>query len=130
MGVVDFLVGRSVVELRYRGAPQLRLVFEHGTAPAPNLYVDLSGVFAYTTTHGEVSIDPEIPTTLGHVLPIAGATLSEAAVGEDGTLRLSFDDRRLIECSPDPDYQAWQVSGGAPEWLVVCIARRRARRLG
>jgi hypothetical protein len=34
---------------------------------------------------------------------------------------LSFADGRTLRCEPQPDYEAWQVVGGTPQYLVVCL---------
>ena len=34
---------------------------------------------------------------------------------------MTFADGGALRCEPDPDYEAWQVVGGDPQALVVCL---------
>jgi len=44
-----------------------------------------------------------------------------AASATDGVLTLKFTDGVTLRCPPDPKYEAWQVVGGSPQYLVVCL---------
>src|SRR5439155_8765495 len=59
----------------------------------------------------------------GAIRPLSemvGGVVSESST-EGGTLRLSFTDGRKLRCPPHPEYEAWQVVGGTPQQLVVCM---------
>jgi Family of unknown function (DUF6188) len=107
VGDLDFLVGKTVTETRE--GSRNRIVFVPGSRPAPELYVDASA--------------PEAVGGDGISLPLValvGRTVS-AASADDGTLRLAFDDGSLLRCRPDPKYEAWEVVGGDPQALVICL---------
>lgn len=105
MNDVGFLVGKTVVAV-HDGA---RIIFELGEKPEPALYADV-GTHTYRDSHG---IDRVIASIVGNV--VADASTPE------GALLLSFTDGSLLRCEPDPNYEAWQVVGGRPQYLVVCL---------
>ena len=104
MSDIGFLVGKTVVAV-HNGS---RIVFELGDKPAPALYADV-GAYTYRDKNG---LDRIIASALGNAVAEA-STL-------DGTLLLSFTDGSLLRCEPDPHYEAWEVVGGSPQYLVVC----------
>jgi hypothetical protein len=104
MSDVGFLVGKAVVAV-HDGA---RIVFELGEKPEPALYADI-GIHTYRDSHG---IDRVIASIVGIVVADTSTT--------DGALLLSFTDGSLLRCEPDSNYEAWQVVGGWPQYLVVC----------
>jgi uncharacterized protein DUF6188 len=119
VGAIDFLVGRSITEIRYFGSSDIRIVFEPGEKAEPALYADI-GAHTLTTSDGAAhAIDAEEPESAGPDLALVGARVERAAI-EDGTLRLVLSDGSEIRCEPSDAYEAWQVVGGAPERLVVC----------
>ena len=104
MSEVGFLVGRTVVAV-HDGS---RIIFELGDKLAPALYADV-GINTYRDKNG---LDRVIASMVGNVVSDASAT--------DGTLLLSFTDGSLLRCEPDAHYEAWEVVGGSPQYLVVC----------
>jgi Family of unknown function (DUF6188) len=105
LGDLDFLVGKTVTEIR----DERRIVFIAGSCPAPDLYADAG--------------TPEVLGSDGLTMPLAalvGRTVSTASA-DDGTLLLTFNDGSLLRCNPDPRYEAWEVVGGDPQSLVVCL---------
>jgi hypothetical protein len=105
MSDVDFLVGKTVVAVQESGT---RIIFELGEKPEPALYADV-GPHTYRDDHG---VDRVIASLVGSVVADT-STLN-------GALLLSFTDGSLLRCQPDPNYEAWQVVGGQPQYLVVC----------
>ena len=68
-----------------------------------------------------------VPRHEGHrpcVASIVGNVVAEAST-PDGALLLSFSDGSVLRCEPDPNYEAWQVVGGWPQYLVVLWPRGR-----
>jgi hypothetical protein len=119
MSEVDFLIGRTVKELRYP-VNGLRIVFDAGDRVEPALYADVAQYLSYIDASGTLtSVDIKEPSSLGAVLGIAGETV-EAVSTDDAVLSLVFADGSSLRCEPHPDYEAWQVVGGTPQCLVVC----------
>jgi hypothetical protein len=116
---VDFLVARVVEQLRYP-ANGLRIVFDQGDRVCQALYADLEQPFTFVTASGEVHhADPSDPASLGPVLALAGETVERVSTA-DAILTLVFLDGSSLRCEPHPHYEAWQVCGGTPQFLVVC----------
>lgn len=102
---IDFLIGQTVVEVRYDD----RIVFDAGGKPEPRLYADVGNA---------VCLDAERkPLALSELV---GRTVAEASTNE-GTLGLAFADGVTLRTPPNPQYEAWQVVGGSPQHLVVCL---------
>jgi hypothetical protein len=104
MGDLDFLVGKSVAEIR----DDSRIVFVPGSRPEPDLYVDVGPA---ELVDGDAAA---IPLTA-----LVGQTVS-AASAPSGSLSLTFTDGSQLRCDPDPEYEAWQIVGGDPQTLIVC----------
>jgi hypothetical protein len=120
MGTVDFLVGKSVTEIRYFGQTDIRIVFDPGEKSEPALYADMSTPVLGTRDGATYAVSPKDPASVGPVLAIVGQEV-EGAVIEDGALTLGLSDGSKIRCEPDDRYEAWQVVGGTPEHLVICM---------
>jgi hypothetical protein len=120
VGNLDFLVGQTIDELRYSVPGSLRVVFDAGDRVEPALYADLGPSEFYDSERERHELDPEDPATLGPVLSTVGKQI-EAVDTEGGALSLLFSDRSRVRCNPRIDYEAWQVVGGSPQHLVVCM---------
>ena len=105
MSEIDFLVGRTVVEVRN----DERVVFEAGTKPEPRLYADVGYAVCLDSS--------DQPLSIGELV---GRTVAEVSTS-DGVLRISFADGATLQTEPDPNVEAWQVVGGTPQALVVCL---------
>lgn len=104
---VAFLVGREVVELQANPDGSTRIVFELGDQPA--LYADV----------GE-SICTDADGSSRMLASVKGGAVARTST-EGGTLTLVFADGSRLRCEPDPRFEAWQVVGGTPQHLVVCM---------
>jgi hypothetical protein len=102
---IDFLVGQTVVEVRHGE----RLVFDADTDPEPRLYADVGNAVCLDEHGQRVS-----------VIDLAGRTVAGAST-EGGALQITFTDGTTLRSVPDPDIEAWQVVGGSPQSLVVCL---------
>jgi Family of unknown function (DUF6188) len=113
MDEVAFLVGRAVVDVQ-----DGRIIFERGDKPEPSLYADV-GVVTFSSPTGETQV---VDGRAGSADPleIVGSVVVAASAG-GGTLALTFADGSALRCEPDPEYEAWQVVGGHPQALVVCL---------
>jgi hypothetical protein len=116
---VDFLVGQSIKEFRvWFGG--IRIVFEEGERVEPDLYIDLSD-FDYLDAAGHREHpDVEKRETIGPALKLIGQTVASTST-EGDVLQLTFEDGSSLSCAPAHDYEAWQVIGGDPNWLVVAL---------
>lgn len=120
MSDIDFLVGCDVQEISYSTPGILRLIFERGEQASPKLYADL-GPSEYTNLEGVVHlIAPDVPATLGPVLALVGQSVI-AADTPGGCLVLAFSSGAELRCRPHETYEAWEVAGGSPADLVVCL---------
>jgi hypothetical protein len=118
MSEVDFLIGRVVEELRIRNG--IRVVFDSGESVCPALYAGI-GTCTYLDAEGKRhEVVGEDVWTFGPVLDIVGKEVKSVATAE-GTLVLNFTDGGSLRCPPDDRYEAWEVVGGSPEHLVVCM---------
>jgi hypothetical protein len=116
---IDFLIGRSVEDMRLSNG--LRIVFDMGDRVEPALYADIEQEFSFTDMNGMThAIDPWERVQLGPALAIHGQRV-EAVSTDGGVLRIAFSDRSALEVQPHSEYEAWQVVGGDPQALVVCV---------
>jgi hypothetical protein len=120
MSEIDFLVGRTVREIRYSTPGNLRIVFDAGDMVEPALYADV-GHCTYVDAAGAAhDITPEDPSTVGPVLASVGQPLATVSTS-GGTLELRFSIGGYLRCEWAEEYEAWQVVGGSPQHLVVCL---------
>jgi hypothetical protein len=108
MSAVGFLVGRAVVEVQTEPEGSARIIFELGDGPTPALYADV-GASIYEDVHGK-----------SRALSSMTGSVCAATSTDNGTLSLSFADGSRLRCEPHPLYEAWEVAGGTPQYLVVC----------
>ncbi|SHV66400.1 Uncharacterised protein [Mycobacteroides abscessus subsp. abscessus] len=65
------------------------------------------------------AVDP--PDALKPMGNLLGQRVTQAEIGDNGSLSITFDDGSRLHAEPDPDYEAWNLSG--PDGLVVvCMA--------
>jgi hypothetical protein len=99
---LDFLRGEEVREIRPRN--QIHFTTEEV------LFV-------------RVEAEPDCADRAGQPLDLSdlvGRSVSSASA-VNGMLLLVFDDGATLRCGPDPDYESWQVEGGHPSPLIVCL---------
>jgi hypothetical protein len=117
MGHIDFLVGRRLEEVRF--GISVRLVFDLGDRSEPAMYANAEQPFLVRgPTEGAV---PEKSAGLARLVAAVGEEVVRAGVAPEGTLSIEFSDGSEFECPPHPDFEAWQVVGGSPQYLVVCM---------
>jgi len=105
MSEVAFLVGQTVTEIR----DDNRVVFVSGDKPEPSLYVDV-GECAVTSADGQSQ----------PLESLVGLAVTATSTSGD-VLVLEFNDGSILRNEPHPEYEAWQVVGGDPQYLVVCL---------
>ena len=108
MSEVGFLVGRAVVAVRRNPDGRARIIFDLRDGPEPALYADIAAC-----TFEDRSGATLLPASM------VSSVVSDTST-DDGTLMLSYADGSLLRCEPDARYEAWQVIGGSPQYLVVC----------
>jgi Family of unknown function (DUF6188) len=117
MNEVAFLAGRVIVEVRYGHG--LRIVLDLGDRVEPALYVDVS-CFVFTNAEGlQDRVDADDPVTVGPSLSMVGQTVVSALTDDHAALELGLSDGSSLRCEPDERFEAWQVVGGSPQYLVV-----------
>jgi hypothetical protein len=105
VGELAFLVGETVVEVRDGD----RIVFEAGPKPEPRLYADVGPSVCADTEGAPLCMEA-----------LVGRTVASVST-TDSVLVLTFADGATLRCDPSAEYEAWQVVGGSPENLVVCM---------
>jgi hypothetical protein len=119
MSEIAFLVGRMVEDLRLSNG--LRIVFDMGERVEPALYADVQESFTFTDEAGSAhTIDPWDRVQLGPALAMQGQQVERVGTDE-AVLEIVFSNGSSIEVPPHPSCEAWQVVGGSPQALVVCV---------
>lgn len=63
--------------------------------------------------------DPQEPEQLAPLLTLIGRRVEAVEVARDGTLGVAFSDGTLVDVTPHPRHEAWQLQGaGGLEGLV------------
>ena len=104
MSEIEFLVGEVVAEVR----DDCWVIFKVGDDSQPRVYASVANA---------VCADAD-----GASLPLAdlvGRSVA-AATTDCGALTLEFVDGASLLSQPDPRFEAWEVVGGNPQYLVVC----------
>ncbi|MFE2302625.1 DUF6188 family protein [Streptomyces sp. NPDC059445] len=70
-------------------------------------------------TNPSVLLNPE-SQDVAAALALFGANVLSVVAFKSGTLRLVFDTGHHLNCSSDPSFEAWQVTGPAG-WLFVSL---------
>jgi hypothetical protein len=104
MGEIDFLVGEKVVEVRDGG----RIVFGADETSEPRLYADVGPSRCADSDGESLPLEALVERTVASVSTTGGVLL------------LAFTDGATLRCDPSGEYEAWQVAGGKPQFLVVC----------
>ncbi len=106
---VDFLVGEPIVDVD----DDQCLVFVRGPDPAPSLYAGVGRCLV-------VAADGVESAAEGPDASLRGKVVARTST-DGGVLVLGFTDRSELRCAPDEDFEAWEVVGGTPQGLVVCL---------
>src|SRR3954471_21728779 len=117
--VVESLVGREVVELRYWRTHQVRLFFEADDL-GRELYAELGEAQLRDASGAVHEVDAGDPQSVAPLLSLANQRVT-AADATGGTLTITFAGGSTLRCEPDERYEAWQVEGGSPYNFVVCV---------
>lgn len=73
-----------------------------------------------TGEQAEANAEDELDTRIAAVGTLTGTTLTTASVADDGTLRVSLQDGRVLTAGADEQFEAWTIAG--PEGLkIVCL---------
>ena len=58
---------------------------------------------------------------MGVALAMVGQKVVNAASDDLAALDVRLSDGSSLRCEPDEQYEAWEVVGGSPKCLVVCV---------
>ena len=120
MSEVAFLVGQRLVEVRVGMGP-IRLVFDPGVSAEPALYANIEQPFVLVDSDGTWDSAVDWTGAVGHLASAVGQEVVAAEIAVSGALDIGFEEVSSFRCNPHPDYEAWQVVGGSPQTLVVCV---------
>jgi Family of unknown function (DUF6188) len=59
--------------------------------------------------------------TVAPALLLVGRTIANAVTEANGSLELTFSNGASVRCEPAETHEAWEVVGGSPHYLVVCV---------
>jgi hypothetical protein len=105
LGELDFLVGETVVELRYLPPTGVWIVFDRGDRPEPALYASVSS-FTYVDPSGrKPPAAVNNPASVGPALAIVRTTV-EAATAEHGVLVLAMSNAHRPNSERRPESQS------------------------
>ncbi len=109
------LGGKTVTQIRIDYAFSL-IIWESRDL---DFAVRIEGRFIFQVGNEEYALDAEEGAhTLCPALAIFGKTIQSALAHKDGTLELTFSDDSRVLVPPDPQYEAWEVSGPGGMLLV------------
>ena len=107
--------GQKLVELLIECSVVMNFEGEYGVLLICPFTLETRGA----THHIAPATDP--PEAFVPVRNLLGTSISTSNIGENGSLSLTFDDGSILHVEPDPNYEAWNLSG--PDGLVVvCMA--------
>jgi hypothetical protein len=69
----------------------------------------------------EHEVDEKDPRSLGPALALVGKAVETTATPDDASLELTFSDGSRLHCASQARFEAWQVVGGSPQYLVVSV---------
>lgn len=91
---------------------QLQIDFAFGFTVEQSLHVKLGEPFVVETDSGPVHCDPEgAPESMGRLIDLHQAVVSDASVYKDGSLTIMFRDGRTLRVQPGEHYEAFEVNG-------------------
>lgn len=110
------IVGREVTRCQVDYAFTLELADPDGTY----WWVSIHAPFDFDDGQKRRTLDPEVPTQVGHALTVLHSSVVSAR-NVDGVLTLVFSSQATIVVRPDPSCEAWEA-GGPNGLLWVCTA--------
>lgn len=108
------IVGTVVTQLRFDFA--FTLTFD------ANVDLRIETGFSMVAAGGGLeTFDPDVDLVrMGDLLTLHQAEVKSAVTDEIGNLRVDFSDGRTLQCRPDQQYEAWNLSG-EDGLLYVCL---------
>ncbi|MEV3904066.1 DUF6188 family protein [Mycobacterium sp. NPDC050551] len=108
------LCGRTVTSVHVEYTLQVRL--------SDTYNVTVESPFRFHLSDRSVELSPEADPdkVRARLSRLVGHRIVDARVSEAGALTIGFDDSTRLTVEPDPNYEAWNVSGPAG-FLVVCV---------
>jgi hypothetical protein len=112
---VILMEGWQVTQLRVDAA--FGLVFWRSNNA--EISIRIGNDFSYNEGEDQYALSPSQPTALGPALALLGQEISAATTTKNGGLYLRFGSAISVSVPPDPQYEAWELSG-PKGFLVVC----------
>lgn len=103
-----------VIPLKGRSVSRCYLDFAFGIqflSQGPETIVRIETPFRIAYPDAEYELSPARVADMCKALHILHKAVDEALALQDGTLKLRFVDGTRVIVPPDPDYEAWQISG-------------------
>jgi len=107
----------EVVAVRF----QWQVEFQFGD-PEKWCFLQLEGPFTVNASDGSsVLADPAgDPASLSCVLPLLRRQVVFVTIDSGETLKIGFDDGRVITCRPLEQFEAWTLTAGARGFFLAC----------
>ena len=105
---------RWLVPLEEGVVTQIQVDFALGLTVDQGLHFRIECPFVVEHASGHDNYDPERVGSVGPLVDLHQAVMTEAAVLFDGGLRLTFADGRVLVVAASPNYEAFSVSGPGP----------------
>lgn len=91
---------------------QLQIDFAFGITIEQWLHIRISEPFIVETDAGAIACDPEEePGSIGRIVDLHQAIVTDASVFKDGSLTVAFADGRRLRVPADEQYEAFDVTG-------------------
>lgn len=108
-----------MIDMRGQVLTDLRIEYSVALNFNAQYAVLLGGSFTLNAQGATHNFTPDVdpPDALAPMTNLLGQRVTEAVIGDDGSLSIAFDDGACLHAGPDAEYEAWTLSG--PEGLLI-----------
>ena len=94
---------------------QLKIDFAFGFTIEQWIHIRISQPFVVHANSGPIEVDPEgDPESMGRLIGLHQAVVTDASVHKDGSLTVAFSDGRTLRVPTGTRYEAFEVEGAWP----------------